>query len=149
MKFQEWNISIFKSPILGKLIPLELKRTYPKFSIEDGELCASFVGFRVKIEEKTVKLSAPKYYLKVTYPKGKLQSFERFNPAEESYHIAKSCLPEDIKRMTGLCDNIIRLFDEKSSELETAIKDYNALMDNLLESDQLAVIERYSAQAVE
>ncbi len=144
MTFQEWNIRLFRGPILGELIPMELKRTFPRFSVEEGQMCASFVGFRTNISDAEIKISKPRYYLKVTYPQGKIQSFERFSSIDITYHHPESCDSQAISNLRNLGDRVLRMFDEKSSDLESAISEYNSLLDTLLEADQLATIKQYA-----
>ena len=78
MTFREFNIAMIRDPILGKLLPLQLRRTFPWLSVEGENLFASFVGFRIVREGDAVKAFDPAYYVKIAYPKCTVQSYEKF-----------------------------------------------------------------------
>ena len=44
MTFREFNFAMIRDGILGKLLPLEIKRSFPRLSLEDGKLCAAFIA---------------------------------------------------------------------------------------------------------
>ena len=143
MTFREFNIAIAKDPILGKLLPLQLRRTFPRLRIEGKNLCASFVGFRIAREGAAVRAFDPAYYVKVTYPGCSLQSFEKF-PLPSNSRIMTPHAPEEIKALAELCDTALRLWDEKSADLEQTLSVYNAMLRTVLEPEQAAVLEQFA-----
>lgn len=144
MTFREFNIAITRDPILGKLLPMQLRRTFPWLSVKEKNLCASFVGFRIVREGETVKAFDPAYYLKVTYPKCTLQSFEKLSLSSNS-RIMKPHASEEIKALAELCDTVLQLWNEKSAdmELEQALSVYNSMLKTILEPEQAAVLEKF------
>lgn len=143
MTFREFNIAMIRDPILGKLLPLQLRRTFPWLSVKEENLYASFVGFRIVRDGATVKAFDPAYYLKVTYPQCALQSFEKFSLASNSRIMAPHA-SEEIKALAELCDTVLRLWDDKSADLEQAISEYNAMLKTILEPEQAAVLEKFA-----
>lgn len=146
MTFREFNFAMIRDGILGKLLPLEIKRSFPRLSLEDGKLCAAFIGFRVAQENRAPIAFPPVYYLKITYPQCALQSFERIpaGAAPAAGHPMTARSGEKVKRLMELCDAALKCFDEQSDGLESALSAYNALLDALLEPEQLAVLNRFS-----
>ena len=133
MTFREFHLRIMRDEVLGRLLPLELRRTYPRFRLKDGALLAAFVGFRVMPEINSVKISPP----------CAVWSFEMF-PSKIGTETAGEMTPhkpEDIKRLAKLCDNVLRLFDEKDDGLQSVLSEYDALLRELLEPEQVAVLE--------
>ena len=51
---------------------------------------------------------------------------------------------EEIKRLAELCNEVLKRFDEKADGLEEAILEYHALLETILEPEQLAVLERFA-----
>ena len=142
MTFREFHIAMMKDPVLGKLLPLQLRRTYPWLSVEESALCASFIGFRAVPEQGVVKAFDPAYFLKVTCPQCAVRSFERFPPSENGRPMTPRD-PQEIRRLTELCDRALSLWDEGSADLDAALAEYNALLKNILEPEQTAVLERF------
>ena len=143
MTFREFHLRIMRDEVLGRLLPLELRRTYPRFRLKDVDLLAAFVGFRVMPEINSVKISPPAYFLEITYPQCAVWSFEMF-PSKIGTETAGEMTPhkpEDIKRLAELCDNVLRLFDEKDDGLQSVLSEYDALLRELLEPEQVAVLE--------
>ena len=143
MTFREFNIAITRDPILGKLLPLQLRRTFPWLSVKGQNLCASFVGFRIVRDGVAVKAFDPAYYLKVTYPQCALQSYEKF-PLSSSSRIMTPHASEEITALAELCDTVLRLWDEKSADLEQTLSVYNAMLKTVLEPEQAAVLEKFA-----
>ncbi len=144
MTFREFNLTIMKDAILGTLLPLELRRTFPWFSLEGETLCMSFAGFRTALAQGAVKSFPPAYYLRITYPKRALLSYEKLSAGEGAAgELMTPRAPEEIKRLMELCDHVLELCDEKSDGLESAVSEYNALLRTVLEPGQLAVLERF------
>jgi len=144
MTFREFNLTILKDAILGTLLPLELRRTFPWFSLEGETLCMSFAGFRIAPARNAVKAFPPAYYLKITYPGCLLLSYEKLSASEDiTGGLMTPRAPEEIRRLTELCDHILELCDRGSDGLEPAVSEYNALLRTVLEPGQLAVLERF------
>ena len=144
MTLRDFNLRILRDEILGRLLPLELRRTDPLFRLDGEVLLAAFIGFRIKPEGNAVKLSPPAYYLEITYPQCTLQSFERL-PFSQNPELSGQMTPrkpEDIKRLSVLCDEVLRLYDEKSGCLDAAIAEYHAQLMEILEPEQIAALER-------
>jgi len=146
MTFREFNMKIMQDDILGKLLPLELKRTYPRLTLENGKLCAAFVGFRMVPQQNAAAAYAPAYYLKITYPNKALRSFEVLASGKDAGSAKRMtpAKPEEIRRLSELCDEAFRKFDEQTEDIESVIAEYNALLSNVLEPEQLAVLERFA-----
>ena len=51
---------------------------------------------------------------------------------------------EEIKRLAELCNEVLKGFDEKANGLEETMREYNALLETILEPEQLAVLERFA-----
>lgn len=143
MTFREFHLAIMHDPVLGKLLPLEIRRTYPRLSMEGPALCAAFAGFKLIPGKNAVY--PPVYYLKITYPQCTLYSFERL-PAGAGPHAMTPRDPEDVKRLAELCDQALRRYDEKAGDLKEALTAYNALLDKLLEPEQLVVLDQSTAR---
>lgn len=146
MTFREFNLVMMRDAILGKLLPLELRRTYPRLSLDGPVLCASFAGFRIAPEKNAVRAYPPAYYLKITYPQCALRSFEKLSAGADDPggRLMTPRDPADIKRLAELCDQVLKLYDEKSGSLEPAIAAYNALLETILEPEQLTVLDRFT-----
>lgn len=144
MSFREFNLAIMRDPMLGHLLPLEIRRSYPRLRMEGSALCAEFVGF--KLVPAKAAAYPPAYYLKITYPQCALQSFERLTagPERPEPHPMTPRDPEDVKRLAELCDQALERYDEKADGLEAALTAYNTLLEKLLEPEQLAVLERFT-----
>lgn len=146
MTILQFNQAMFRHELLGKLLPLELTRTYPRLTLEGGMLCASFVGYRIVPEKNAVTAFPPAYYLKVTYPQCLLRSFEVF-PVKSECKSGRLMMPrarEEIKRLAELCNEVLKCFDEKADGLEQTIQEYNALLETILEPEQLAVLAQFA-----
>lgn len=143
MTFREFHLAIMRDPVLGKLLPLEVRRTYPRLSMEGSTLCAAFAGFKLIPAKNAVY--PPVYYLKITYPQCALYSFERLPAGAESpeLHPMTPRNPEDVKRLAELCDRVLKRYDEKAEDLEAALTAYNALLEKLLEPEQLTVLDKF------
>ena len=120
MTFREFNFAMLRHGILGKLLPLEIKRSFPRLSLEDGKLCAAFVGFRMAPKNRVPIVFPPVYYLKITYPQCALQSFERIpaSAVPAAGHPMTARSGEEVKRLMALCDAALKCFDEQSDGLE-------------------------------
>ena len=137
MTILQFNQAIFRHELLGKLLPLELTRTYPKLTLEGGVLCASFVGYRIAPKKDGVTAFPPAYYLKITYPQCLLRSFEVLPVEAEAKggHLMMPRTQEEIKRLVALCNEALKGFDDKADHLEQTIREYNALLETILEPE--------------
>ena len=146
MTILQFNQAMFRHELLGKLLPLELTRTYPKLTLEGGVLCASFVGYRIAPKKDGVTAFPPAYYLKVTYPQCLLRSFEVLpvEAGDKDGHLMMPRAREEIKRLVELCNGVLKGFDDKADGLEETIREYNALLETILEPEQLAVLNRFA-----
>ena len=142
MTFQEFNHKIMKDAILGRLLPLQLRRTYPRLTLCDSKLCAAFVGFRAVPGGNGVKALPPAYYLRITYPHCVLLSYEKCASGENGRQASpmRARRSEDIRRLSALCDEVLRLYDEKDPGIKSTISAYNELLNTILEPEQLAVL---------
>ena len=146
MTILQFNQAMFRHELLGKLLPLELTRTYPRLTLEGGMLCASFVGYRILPEKNVVTAFPPAYYLKITYPQCLLRSFEVLpvKAEDKSGHLMMPRAREEIKRLAELCNEVLKSFDEKADGLEQTIREYNTLLETILEPEQLAVLAQFA-----
>ena len=145
MTFQEFNRAIVRDDLLGKLLPLEIRRTYPYLNFEGTTLTASFVGYRIQCRQKAVLAMPPLYYLKITYPKCTMESFEKL-PGGGDGHVMTPTDPAALKRLENLCDEVLELFERKSANIASTIEEYNALLKTVLEPEQLSILEKYLNQ---
>ncbi len=146
MTFREFNLTMARHELLGKLLPLELTRTYPWLTLEGGRLCAAFAGYRIVPGKNSVTAFSPVYYLKITYPQCLLRSYEVLS-AEADHprgHQMTPRDPKDIQRLAALCDEVLKRFDEKADDLGQTVQAYQALLKTILEPEQLAVLERFA-----
>lgn len=142
MTFREFNLSMMKNPVLGKLLPLECRRTYPRLELEGGTLCASFVGFRAKPVSGGLEAHGPAYYLKITYPQCMVRSFVKFSADPRDGRLMTPRTPESIKALAESCDKVLEAYDGKAEDLERLTAEYNALLDQILEPEQLAALDK-------
>lgn len=144
MTFMEFNLAIMRDPVLGKSLPMQLRRTYPRLSLEGTTLCTSFVGFRIAPRGDGIFAFPPVYYLKITYPDCRLLSYEKI-PATSDVdgHTMMPRTQKEIRRLAELCDEVLKLYDEKADNLETALAQYNTLLNTVLEPDQLIILDQF------
>ena len=141
MTFKEFNIKMTRDPILSRLLPLQLRRSYPRLQLRDGELTASFVGFKIQAADGAVSAFSPAYYLRVSYPRCSLLSFEKLS-AEGAAKPMQPHSPEEIRQLAKLCDNVLRLYDEQSEKLAETMDACNELLEKVLEPEQLKQLRR-------
>lgn len=142
MTFREFNLAMMQHPVLGRLLPLECRKTYPRLETEGGKLYASFVGFRMKLTSDGAQALSPAYYLKVTYPSCAVRAFVKLPGANEKAHLMKPQTPETIRALAQSCDAVLRCFEETPEQLPEAAAVYNTLLNQVLEPEQLAVLEK-------
>lgn len=142
MTFREYNLAIMRDPVLGKLLPLECRKTYPRFELEGGGLCACFAGYRMKPVEGGAEVQAPSFYLKLTVPGCAVRAFVKFSGRSGETHRMTPQTPETIQTLASLCDRVLREFEENAAQLGETVAEYNALLDKILEPEQLEVLER-------
>lgn len=143
MTFLEFDTSIMRDEVLGRLLPMQCKRTFPWLRLEEGVLCACYVGFRAVPAPGGAKAFPPAYYLKIAYPGRILRSYERLVPERTAGEPMTPSAPETIRRLMSLCGRAFALFDEKGEGLEAVLAEYNGLLRSALEPKQLAVLERF------
>lgn len=144
MTFMEFNLAVMRDPVLGKSLPMQLRRTYPRLSLEGTMLCASFVGFRITSGKDGIFAFPPAYYLKITYPDCRLLSYEKIPASSDAAgHTMMLRTQQEIKRLAELCDEVLKLYDEKADNLETALAQYNTLLNTVLEPDQLMILDQF------
>lgn len=144
MTFKEYDLAIMKNPVLGKLLPLECRRTYPRLELDGTALCASFVGFRIKPVQGGIEAQEPAYYLKITYPQCAIRAFMKFTGNNPDRHLMKPRTPEAIQRLAASCDEVLACFEENRDDLERILAQYNALLETMLEPEQLALLNKMS-----
>ena len=141
MTFKEFNLSIMKDPTLGKLLPLAFKRTYPMLTLRGENLCATFVGFKIRVVNGKLEAQVPKYCLSITYPQCRVKSFVIFNNEEDKWNEMEAKKPEAIQELSSLCDKAFNAFDNKSEELENILEKYNSLLKEVLDDEHHDVLE--------
>lgn len=144
MTFREYNFAMMKNPVLGKLLPLECRRTYPRLELDGTALCASFVGFRMKPVQGGVEAQGPAYYLKITYPQCAVRAFVKFAGSNSDGHLMTPRMPEAIRSLAASCDEVLACFEENRDDLERILAQYNALLETMLEPEQLALLNKMS-----
>ena len=144
MTFMEFNLAIMRDPVLGQLLPMQFRRTYPRLSLEGTTLCASFIGFRIAPRGNGIFAFPPAYYLKITYPDCRLLSYEKIPASSDAAgHTMMPRTQQEIKRLAELCDVVLKLYDEKVDNLETALAQYSTLLNTVLEPDQLMILDQF------
>lgn len=148
MTFKEFNLTMIKHPVLGRLLPLQSRRTYPALTLEDGKLCASFVGYHanplIAIPGAGARvLFTLTYYLKVTYPQCSVRAFVRLpgNYAQGAF-ILRPQSKQIIQRLSDLCDQTLTAFEQQSEDIENVLHEYNTLLRDVLEPEQQYVLDR-------
>lgn len=141
MTFKEFHLAMVKHPVLGKLLPLECRRTYPLLTREGETLCAAFVGFRMRPAAGGAEAQAPAYYLKITYPQCAVRAYVRFRRPQPAWRPMTPQSPETIGRLAALCDQALDAWDNKSEAADGAIRDYGSLLRQVLEPEQLAALD--------
>lgn len=144
MKFSEFNRSFLRDPILGKLLPMQLRRTYPRFSLENGELSLSFAGYPLERAENGLTAKAPRFFLRVSYPACKLLAFVRL-PAAEGGELLLPQSTETIERLTTLCDRVLDECDAGADTLAETVCAYHEVLGGVLTEQQRDVLDRFCA----
>ncbi len=142
MTFKEFNLSMTRHPVLGKLLPLECRRTYPRLELEGANLCASFAGFHIKPIQGGIEVQEPSYYLKITYPQCSVRAFVRFPGNTNRGHLMAPRSADIIQRLMISCDRVLACYDEGADDLDQVIADYNALLETVLEPEQSAILDK-------
>lgn len=145
MTFKEFHLAMTRDAVLGKLLPLQCRKTYPRLELEGGTLCASFVGFHMKPAAGGAQAFPPSYYLKITYPTCAVRAFVKLSGAGEA-HLMQAQQPQTIRALSALCDQALQQYEEKAEGLAETLNDYNALLDRMLEPEQLALLHQMAAQ---
>ena len=143
MTFKEWNIRILSDKLLGGLLPMELRRTYPRLSVEDGKLCGEFIGLRTVRADSEVKAEA-RYYLKITYPQCRLLAYHRLSSGACTPHSLPSSAPEQIRQLASRCDDVLQSFDARSEDFAQKLTDYCAALEPALAPEQLTLLDRFA-----
>lgn len=144
MTFKEFDLAIRKNPVLGKLLPLECRRTYPRLELDGTALCASFIGFRIKPVQGGIEAQKPAYYLQITYPQCAVRAFVKFTGSDPDGHLMTPQEPEAIRSLAASCDEALACFEENHEQLAQALARYNALLEPMLEPEQLALLNKMS-----
>lgn len=142
MTFKEFNLSMTRHPVLGKLLPLECRKTYPRLELEGTSLCASFVGFHIRPAQRSVEALEPSYYLKITYPQCSVRAFVRFSGNTQHSHLMTPQPADVIQHIMASCDRVLAYYDAGAENLDQVIAEYNTLLETVLEPEQLAVLDR-------
>lgn len=145
MTFKEFNLAVMRNPVLGRLLPLEYRRTYPRLELEGETLCACFAGFRIKPVKTGVEVQPPAYYLKITYPQCAVRAFVKLSGSSAEAHLMAPQSPETMQNLASLCDRVLHEYEEKAEGLDRTIAAYNGLLETVLEPEQLAVLNRMTA----
>ena len=95
MTFKELNLAVMRNPILGRLLPMECRKTYPRMELDGETLCACFVGFRMKPVPGGAEAQAPVYYLKITYPQCAVRAFVKISHRNSEAHRHDAPVPGD------------------------------------------------------
>ena len=163
MTIKEFNMTVMKDETLRRILPMEVRRTYPYLTLENGLLCASFVGFRVKPEEGKLRVSAPCYFLKIACPKrrelplellalmkdaqGKLAApklrllaYVDLGTAERQDHIMEPKSRDDLMKLDALFTEALKRYQEGGEEVGKIIDASDAILKTVLEPDQLEAI---------
>lgn len=145
MTFKEFNLAVMRNPVLGRLLPMECRKTYPRLELDGETLCACFVGFRMKPVPGGAEAQAPVYYLKITYPRCAVRAFVKLSRRNSEAHRMTPQSPEMIQNLVSLCDRVLQEYEEKAGDLGETIAAYNGLLDKILEPEQLAVLNQMAA----
>lgn len=141
MTFKEFQIKLVRDPMLGKLLPMNCKKTFPRFELVDQKLYVSFLGVQTKPVSEGMEVKEPTYYLRVLYPQCQIRSFVRFD-GEKASHLMSPLTSETMKELVTVCDEVLRQYDEKVPALAETVAQYNTLLDQVLEAEQLAVLNK-------
>lgn len=144
MTFKEYDLAIRRNPVLGMLLPLECRRTYPRLELDGTTLCASFIGFRTRPVQGGIEAQAPAYFLKITYPQCAIRAFVKFTGNDPDWHLMTPRTPEAIRSLAESCDDVLACFEENRYGLAQALMDYNDLLERMLEPEQFALLEKMS-----
>lgn len=146
MTFKEFHLAQMRDPVLGKLLPMQCRKTYPRLMLDGETLCAGFVGFLLKPAAGGALVFPPAYFLNITYPNCAVRAFVKRAPSGEAHPMTPQT-PETIRALSMLCDQALREFDEKSEHLTETLDTYNALLDKVLEPEQRALLDQMAAQS--
>ena len=144
MTFKELQIKLLRDPIVGKLLPMACKKTFPRYELVDEKLYVSLLGAQVKPGSEGMQVKDPAYYLCLQYPQCRISRYICFE-GEKAVHLMTQRDPEVIKQLATLCDEVLRQYDEKAPELVQTVERYNALLNQVLEAEQLAVLDKMAA----
>lgn len=141
MTYREFYLAMMRHPVLGKLLPLECRRTYPVLSRERESLCAAFIGFPMRPAAGGAEAQAPVYYLKVTYPQCAVRVYVRFHRPQPDWRPMTPQSPETIRQLAVLCDQALAAWDDKTETVDEVLRDYNGLLRQVLEPEQRAALD--------
>mgnify|MGYP006988960817 CR=1 FL=1 len=147
MTLNELNRNIMRDEVLGKMLPMQIRRTYPRLTLKEGKLYAAFVGFQIKQSQNEVHFFPASYYLKISYPQCTLNTFVKL-PGGKNDREGATLQPkraEDIRKLAELCDEALNRYDAKAENLDDLLAEYNLLLKTILEPEQLAVLDRFGA----
>ena len=96
----------------------------------------------MKPVEGGAEVQAPSFYLKLTVPGCAVRAFVKFSGRSGETHRITPQTPETIQTLASLCDRVLREFEENAAQLGETVAEYNALLDKILEPEQLEVLER-------
>lgn len=141
MTFKEFQVKLVRDPILGKLLPMECKKTLPRLVLTGEKLYISFLGVQTKPISEGMSVKDPAYYLRLQYPQCRIAAYIRF-AGEKNEHLMAQQERGVIKQLIDLFDNILLQYDEKSPELAQSVQQYNSILNQVLESEQLALLDK-------
>ena len=144
MNLTEWNAIVYRNEILRKLLPLEVRKTYPYFSLHGSELHVSYVGFLTRREGNSLKAFSPVYFLKLACPQCTLLSYEALEaPASDEGILMQTNNREQVQLLSERANAVLTSFEKHADTLPELISEYNALLESLLEENQLCVLKKY------
>ena len=143
MTFKELQIKMLRDPVLGRLLPMECKKTFPRYELVEDKLYVSVLGVQAKPSDEGLMVKDPVYYLRLQYPQCRISRFVRLEGEKESRLMTQRD-GDVMKQLIGLCDEVMQQYDRQAPGLAQTIDRYNALLNQVLEKEQLAVLDRMS-----
>ena len=142
MTYEELNRAILRDEVTGRLLPMQLKRTYPRFSLENGELCAAFAGVPMKPGPEGVLFCPPRYYLKIRVKPLAVRTYVTLSGGEDPKPMPPA-VTEEIRELADRCGEVLRLLEEDPASLPDAVEEYNERLGTVLDSSLTAVLDRF------
>ena len=145
MTYRAFELQLKKDPVLAKLFPMDLHRTFPLFSLREGGLLLSYAAFAARQGEQGILAADPVCCITVSYPRGTLVSFDRLVPGEGET-LLPAADPALVRDLASRREEILSAWEQNAPALPELIRAYNQGLSALLVPAQAEVLARSARQ---